>query len=258
VTAITCDESHRRPTLRVLAALAVLLGLCAATVLAGASPDPASAARASLIGKTKKTPRPDCPLVEKGNEITRACQAVGRVTGFQAKAGKGKSPSTIPRDGTLVGWSVDLSRPKPSEQRFFEKTYKADQFGSKPTARIAVLRRTKKNSFKLQGQGATVELTEHLGTKQVFTLGTPIRVKKGDVLALTVPTWIPNFATLLPSSNTWRASRSADRCDVNNKTAEGKANLRKSKPQTKTGSTRPYGCLYQQARLLYWGYYVPG
>ena len=33
--------------------------------------------------------------------------------------------------------------------------------------------------------------------------------------------------------------------------------LAASKAQQKVGSTRPYGCTYSAARLLYWAYFVP-
>ena len=253
---LTCSDDARRRALGLSAALAVLLALCAAAALAGV--DPATAARAKLIGKTKQTPRPDCPFKRKGDRVIRDCQAVGNMTGFQASASGTRKLFNVPQDGRLVGWSVDLSTPKDSEQRFFEKTYEDKQLGDKATARIAVLRKKKGKKHKLVGQGPVTELQEHFGTKPIFTLGKPLRVKKGDTIALTIPTWLPNFATGLPSNNVWRASRSAKRCDVSTDTAKGKRNLRKSKPQTAEGSTRAYGCAYEDARLLYWGYYTAG
>src|SRR5665809_62915 len=77
VTALTIDRRHGRRAL-LLAAGAALLALCATVVIAGTGADPASAARAKTIGKTKKTPRPSCPK--------DPCEAVGSVTGFQTHA----------------------------------------------------------------------------------------------------------------------------------------------------------------------------
>jgi len=258
VTMLTCSENARRRALALSAALAVLLALCAGAVLAGAGADPATAARAQLIGKTKKTPHPDCPFQEKGNRVVRDCQAVGNLTGFQANAGGSKSLFKAPRDGKLVAWSVDLSKPKDSEQKFFEKTYKDKKLGGKPAARIAVLRRSQGKKYKLEGQGPVAELSEHFGTKPIFTLAKPLRLKKGDIIALTIPTYVPNFATGLAGNNSWRASRAGNRCDVSTDTAKGRTNLKKSRPQTDEGSTRVYGCAYRDARLLYWGYYTAG
>src|SRR5829696_179602 len=84
VTALTSDERHRRRA-ALVAAVLTLLGLCAAVILSTA-PESASAARAKLLGKTKGSPRSQCP------KPPRNCQAVGRLTGFQVRATKSKNP----------------------------------------------------------------------------------------------------------------------------------------------------------------------
>jgi hypothetical protein len=250
--AITCDENHPRRTLRFLAALAVLLGLCAATVFAGATADPASAARAKLLGKTKQTPKAQCPKPEIN------CQAVGRLTGYQVRATGSKNPFVVRQPGTLVGWSVDLtSRPKPAQRRAFGKLYKQKPFGTAPTARISILKKKGGNKFNLKSQSPVVDLTDSIGERPVFTLGTPLRVSKGDIVAITLPTWTSAFAIDVPAKeNVWRASRGSDTCEVG-RSGKPLQNLKRSKPQEKVGSSRSYGCIYRGARLLYWGYYVP-
>jgi hypothetical protein len=253
VARITSDESHGRRTLRVCAAVVVLLGLCAAVALAGARPDPASAARAKTIGKTKGTPKSQCP------KPPRNCQAVGRLTGFQLRATGARNLFAVPRAGQLVGWSVDLTqKPKPSQMRFFGKLYDHKPFGSTPTARIAVLKHKGGKKYKLKSQGAVVDLTDFIGERPIITLGSPLPVKKGDIVALTLPTWTSSFAVgAPPGQNSWRASRAGNACEIGTEGRQRK-NLRKSKPQEEEGSTRSYGCVYRGARLLYWGYYVPG
>ena len=265
MTAITCDESHRRRTAAGPGgSRRRCWALCAATVLAGASPDPASAATASLIGKTKKTPRPDCPTASKRATRSPApARRSGRVTGLPgSSAARARSPSDDParRQRSSRGAST-CRRPKPSSAEFFGKFYKADQFGTKPTARIAVLQRTKKgNSYKLKGQGPAVELTEHLGTKPMFTLGRSDPGEEGRR---------PRAHGSRPGSRTsppcCRRARTLAREPVRRSMRRQQRGPRGKDESAEEqaadedrASTRPYGCRYQQARLLYWGYYVRG
>jgi hypothetical protein len=243
VPGITCNHRDRHRTLRILVAGAVLLALCAATVLAGAGADPANAARAKVIGKTKNTPQPSCPR--------SPCEAIGGVTGFQVSASNAKNPFKVRRNGRLVAWSVDLSRPKPSQRRFFGKFYRSEGFGTAPSARIAVIEPKGKRRYKLKRHGPAVGLNEHLGETPIFTLANPLSIKKGEILALTVPSWISDFAVGQSRRNAWRASRRKNQC-------AGNTDIKNSRPHEKVGSNRVYGCTYRTARLLYWGYYTTG
>jgi hypothetical protein len=243
----------RRRALVPWAALAVLLGACALALLAGGA-DPATAARAKTLGETKKTPRPSCP-----GKRGAACEAVGSVSGFQTKAGGERNPFKVPRNGRLVAWSVDISRPKPAEQRFFGKLYRNESFGTDPSARVSILEPKGKKKYKLKRHTPASDLGEYLGQEPIFTLRNPLSIKKGDVLALTLPTWLSDFAVeLRPSKNAWRASRGGNACDIGTDTKKQRKNLRKSKPHEQVGTTRSWGCVYRGARLLYWGFYTTG
>jgi hypothetical protein len=241
VTANTYNDRNR--TLRVLAAGAVLLGLCVATLLAGPGTDRADAARAKTLGKTKRTPKPSCPK--------SPCEAIGSVTGFQASANGARNPFKVRQNGRLVAWSADLSRPKPSQRRFFGKFYRSESFGTAPSARISVIDPKGNDRYKLKRHSPAVGLNEHLGEKPIFTLTDPLRIKKGDILALTVPSWIPDFAVGQSARNAWRASRPNNKCS-------GDRDIKASRPHEKLDSTRVYGCTYRTARLLYWGFYTTG
>ncbi len=261
-----CNESHGRRAVRVVTALGVLLALCAAAVVAAAGSENARAARASTLGKTKNTPAPQCPG-GKGNAAAN-CQAVGRLTAFQTKADGKKDPFVVPKSGHLVGWSIDLTgKPTKAENDVFGSLYKHKPFGEAQSARIAVLSQRKGTDYKLRSQGPATKLTDYVGEKPLFTLNDPLKVDKGDVVAITLPTWTGAFTIcrkaskrktaqcplLGGKSNSWRASRSKKRCRVG---TSGKQlqNLKKSKPHEKEGSTKSYGCAYDGARLLYWGY----
>jgi hypothetical protein len=156
-------------------------------------------------------------------------------------------------DGFLVGWAIDLSRPKDSETNFFGDFYQSDAFGMTPTARIAVIKRKDERNYKLKAQSPVVGLNSVLGTKQTFTLTDPLKIRKGEFLALTIPTWAPSFAVgLSQQANLWRSSRVDGQCG-----ATDPNQIKNGKPQQKVGSTRSYGCDYKGARLMYWGFYTP-
>ena len=73
-----------------------------------------------------------------------------------------------------------------------------------------------------------------------FPLGRSLNVKKGYVIALTVPTWAPALTPLLTDHSSWRASRAKGKCnDTSTQTAQ---------PALK--QVAQYRCLYK-ARLTY-------
>jgi hypothetical protein len=201
---------------------------------AGSAPPPTV-----LLGKTTSTPSPACPGTAR-----QECQAIGRVTGFQALAGNESQPFVAPFDGAVVAWSVTLSRPNRKERSFFD-----DLFGSPPKARIAVLRRIKGKrppAFMMVRQSPVQVLTPYLGHTVVFALVHPLVVLKGQVVALTIPTWAPALAIDLNGArNTWRGSRKAGTCSSSDKDIES------SNPQQRVRSKRQYGCYFSTSRLLY-------
>lgn len=231
-----------RPRALAPLALAATLALLVVCVLA-ASAGSAWAVPAKTLGNTARTPAPACP----GDP----CEAVGSVTGFQVVADGVRAPFKAREDGWVVAFAIDLSDPKPSQTDFFSDFYQSTAFGLVPTARIAVIKRRDERNYKLKGQSSVIALNSVLGTRQTFTLTDPLRMRKGEFVALTIPTWAPSFAVNLNrGTNVWRSSRLEGKCD-------GTDNIKAGKPQQKVGSERSYGCDYQAARLLYWAYYTP-
>lgn len=233
-----------RPVRSARPALIAALGLIALCAFVSATN--AWAAPAKTLGNTSRTPAPSCP----GSD-TNPCEAVGSVTGYQLVADGVRAPFKAREDGTLVAWGLDLSLPRRSEVNFFGGFYESGAFGTTPTARLAVIRRRDGRDYKLKAQSAVVALSSLFGGRETFTLANPLRMKKGDFVALTIPTWAPAFARgLNTGTNLWRASRLDDKCD-------GDENIKGGKPQQRVDSVRPYECDYEGARLLYWAYYTP-
>jgi hypothetical protein len=236
--ASTGTNSRRLPVIAAALLFALVCGFALASNLTEAG-----AARAKILGKTPNTPKPSCP----GN-----CQVQARVTGFQKSVDGKRGIFKVKTTGHLVAWSVDLSKPNEEERNFFEDNLSSPDFGSRPTARLSVLKKSDKKTYKLTKQSPVVELNPYMGETPIFTLNDPIRVRPKEVVALTAPTWITNFAHQRVSrDNAWVASRGSKKC-------EGEENLlEKSKPHQKVDTVRKYGCVYRRARLLYWAYFVP-
>jgi hypothetical protein len=232
---------------RRLAVLAAFASLFAGAAIAGLGVEGAEGKKALVLGKSRSSPQPSCP---------DDCLAVGSVSSFQIRAGKRKDgkrnrdPFKLPVDAWIVAWSVDLSNPKKSQRQFFGETFRNKRYGRHASARISVLRKTgKKNVYQLSKKSPGVDLAGHYGQRPIFTLDQPIKAKKGRIVALTTPTWIPALAIDLPKKeNQWRGSRDSGEC--------GAGAATDARPQEKLGSKREYGCKFTTTRPLYWVYYV--
>ena len=122
------------------------------------------------------------------------------MTGLQGRAAGGpKNPYYIRRDGYIVAFTVRLAEPNAEQVDFFN-----DNFGSPAQVRLSVLRRgdTRRTrlNYRLHGQSEVFELDDYFGSSPTFVLPEPLRVKKGNWIAITVPTWAPMFATELARS----------------------------------------------------------
>ncbi|HWW67266.1 MAG TPA: hypothetical protein VNY83_04725 [Solirubrobacterales bacterium] len=215
-------------------AIATLAAGCLAALIAlAASAGAATTTHTTVVlGQTATTPNPSCPGLP--------CQAVGSVTGFQLSNGQTSLPFNVKTEGKITAWTLTLAQPT-SKQRFFFNGF----FGTPPEARLAILRRvpgTNPPRYSLRSQGAIKILSPYLGQKVEF--GASLKVSKGDIVGLTVPTWAPAFSQGLPSSNAWRASRTPGKCT-------NSTDVRQGQPQVKINSRATYGCRYSTARLLY-------
>jgi hypothetical protein len=178
---------------------------------------------------TQVTP-PSCP--------SSPCLAVSRTTGFQVKVGELHNPVSAPREGSIVAWTVTLGKPTAAQIKFFDGAE-----GGEASAGIAILRAQRKPNltYKLIAQSPLVKLEPYFGKTAEFPLASTIPVKKGDIVALTVPTWAPALALNFPNTTSWRASRPKAQC-----TSTSSQTI-----QTTVGSAVQYYCLYRTARLTY-------
>jgi hypothetical protein len=214
-------------SLRRKATLPLLAGLGLAIVLPSGSL--ATLAEVGVIPATTPPTTPSCPATP--------CLALTRTTGFQVKVGSSRNLVSAPREGTVVAWTVTLGKPNAIQVKFFNTNE-----GGTASAAIAVLRPQRKPnlSYKLIAQSPVVQLEKYFGKTAQFPLASTIQVKKGDAIALAVPTWAPVLALGFTNETSWRASRPRSSC----------ASTSTQSVQS-VGATVQYYCLYRQARLTY-------
>ena len=229
-----------------IAAACLLAGLVAVTAPGDADSAPV---RVVVLGQTPETPPASCPgKIVNGQELT-PCRVEGHVTGFQAIADGIPRPYEAPFEGKIVAWSITLAKPSTVETKTTtdEVAFFDDFLGTPSQARIGVLRPvedSKPPKYTLVRQSPIEILNPYFGSTPVFALDHPLTVLKGQVVALTIPTWAPMFAFNVSADNTWRGSRLPEHC-INREDIQG------GHPQQGVGKTKTYGCYYSNARLLY-------
>ncbi len=208
-----------------------LISLVAAAALTLALPgfSLATLTEVGVIPATTPPTTPSCPA--------SPCLALTRTTGFQVKVATMRSLVTVPREGSIVAWTVSLGKPNASQVKFFNSNE-----GGAASAALAILRpqRRPNLSYKLIAQSPTVQLEKYFGKTAQFPLASSIVAKKGDIIALSVPTWAPVLALGFNNETSWRASRPRSSCSSTS-----------IQSVQSVGATVQYFCLYRQARLTY-------
>ena len=239
-----------KTTARRVWALIAAVGLFAALV-AIAAPRAADSAplRVVILGQTSETPPASCPGKIVNNVEITPCRVEGHVSGFQSIADGVPRPYEAPFEGKIVAWSITLANPSTEETKTTtdEVGFFNDFLGAPSQARIGILRPiedTKPPKYKLVRQSPLETLNPYFGSTPVFALDHPLTVLKGQIVALTIPTWAPMFAFNVSADNTWRGSRLPEQCS-------SRADIQGGNPQQGVGKIKTYGCYYSNARLLY-------
>lgn len=207
------------------------------------APSAASATQIE-IGRTVEKSTPTCPGPPD------KCQAVSRTTGFQTQVNKVKDPFVVPREGRIVSLTLQLGNPNKAQLDFFSQ-----KISPKAQARLAIIKPYRKVAnkyrFVLNAQSEVFELNKFFGKTVEFPLRTSLFVRKGYIVALTVPTWAPVLAVgptadaaTFTRDYSWRASRGKP-C------APAAGELPTQSAQQTPGSFTQYFCEYRTARLTY-------
>lgn len=211
-----------------------LLGVAAALCVLGLAATTASA-RIIEVGASEVTAPPSCPDPNR-------CFVVTRTTALQVNTAGRTYPTTVSAEGRIVAFTLQLGELTERQMRFFNRTY-----GGTPRVQITVLSQTErqksKRLFTASAQSEVVRITPWLGRTVQFPLETSLPVRRGDFIALTVPTWAPVLAVDLGRDSSWRASRTG-RCGE-------PSMLTQQTAQMVIGNEAQYKCLYQTAKLTY-------
>src|ERR687893_817277 len=205
----------------------VLLSSAGLAAIAALGLPAASSAKIAELGLLADGVRGACP---------DNCQAVSRTTGYQAKVGPERAFYQAPADGRIVAWTIALGKPGPKQTAFF-----TERLGGASQAAIVVLAAEKKLVRRVVAKAPLQTLTDYFGQTVQFPLAQTLRIKKGQYVGLTVPSWAPALQIGLGADTSWRASREKDTCgDTSSQSA-----LVGSRAST------PFACLFKTARLTY-------
>ena len=227
-----------------------LIWMAPAALLAAALSVPTAASAAVIqVGQTK-TPltAPACP---KGTSTSSCKIVLERTTAIQTKSDGVARPTVVKQDGWIVAFTVGLSRLSSNAKTVHSLLHGLDTaYGGTPQLILTVLKPGAKGTYTVQAQSGSYHLipflgrllTEPLSLPPKFSAFTALPVKKGDVLALTVPTWAPILTYNLSAGQYSYAQSRSQNCDsaATSQTA-----------QTSVGSSTKYGCAYTGTRVEY-------
>jgi hypothetical protein len=205
------------------------LTLALAAVIAALA---APAARATIIeiGTLPNPAAPSCP--------GKSCRVLTRTTGYQTQAGNRMTPVTVPQPGRVVGFTVTFGDPTRKEIHYFNQNY-----GGTSRLGLSVLAPDRRRALvrRVIARSGLLRVQPFFGGTTQFVLGHTLRVRKGQIVAITTPTWAPILAFPLSSRNAWRASRARGHCD-DYKTLSTLYSI---------GAQASFACRYTTARLTY-------
>ena len=204
------------------AAVAVLAAAALALVCAA----PASA-RIIEIGQTPAADRADLP----GQPVP------GRLA-HDRLPGQGRRRSAgsyiVPADGKIVAWTITLGTPDKRQIKFFNEQLRRRAVGRPDGAPP----RHERCSTASIGRSADPEARSRTSGRRCSSRSAArSTVKKGYVVALTVPTWAPALALGWATTRSWRASRAEGRLR-RARDADGAVDARATLAQ--------YRCLYRR------------
>lgn len=211
---------------------------------------PAGASAAELqIGVTSSPViSPTCPANAQG----KSCEILlPQVTAYETLRDGVASPDLVKKSGVIASFTVGLAGTNVITPSILAA--EDQRYGGPPEAQLTALRPTgtpANPSFRVAAESAVVKLRPELGKVAEFPLVTPLPVVRGEILALTVPTWAPVLSFELDATKfayaqskaKVNAGKGLTTCDTT-----GGANL----AQIVVGELSSYGCTYPGTRVEY-------
>jgi hypothetical protein len=229
----------KRFSLLTAALIPIALGLVSAS---------ASAKIVELGATSTPVAKPACPP----NTPPVSCLIVlARTTALQSTSDGVVNPTTVKKAGWIVSFTVGLSQLSTSAKTEKGFLHQLDvRFGGTPQVAITVLKPGPNHTFTVAGQTPLFHVLPYLGQLLTmplslppnFTQFSPLPVKPGEMIGLTVPTWAPVLSYNLTANKfAYRQSRKANCTHVaGSETA-----------QMSIGASTQYLCNYGGTRVEY-------
>jgi hypothetical protein len=182
------------------------LALAAALLIVGVVPGLASAQEIQVGSTTTALSAPTCPQEATVAETESDCAIVlTKTTAYETLSDGVSSPTLITTPGLIDAFSLGISGLVIQGATLSsELTTLNDSWGGPPSAQLTVLRPVASNGgvrWAVAAQSPVMPLQGYLGGVVEFPLSTGIPVVRGEVLAITVPTWAPILTFGLSTSN---------------------------------------------------------
>ena len=234
--------------------------MAAACVAAVSLPAVASAADVQVGVTTSPLVSPTCPANAQGANCTIL---LTQVTAYETLRDGVSNPDTVKQAGVISSFTLGLAGTDLITPAIIAA--KDAQYGGPPEAQLTALVPTgtpTNPSFRVAAQTAVVKLRSELGKVAEFPLLTPLPVVRGEILALTVPTWAPVLSIEQDKTKfSYAQSRTQTMVTVKVKTSTGAiVNKRESScftagtinfAQIVVGELSGYSCAYPGNRIEY-------
>ncbi len=186
-----CNESRNSHTRVVFnGRMKRVVLILAATAMAALMLPALASARDIQLGVTSSPlVAPTCPADAQGN----SCKIVlTQVTAYEKRRDGVVNPTLVRQSGELVSFSLGLAGTNTVTAK--DMAYLNKQYGGQPEAQLTVLQPTgtaKLPSFRVAAQSPLFKLRPSFGQVAEFPLTAPLPVVRGEIVALTIPTWAP-------------------------------------------------------------------
>jgi hypothetical protein len=218
-----------------------LLAFAAVVGLAALVPAAASAKTVEIGATSTPLQAPTCPSSVPKSQCTII---LTETTALETASDGVFYPTTVKTAGRIVGYTLGLAKLAKSDITTLDGLY-----GGQPYVELTVLRKAagakgKQRFFTVVAESKPNFIQPWFGQVTQWPLTQTLPVQKGDVVALTVPTWAPVLAINLPAQQfQYRASR-ATGCALQSTFSTQTAQLT-------IGDTKQYLCFYTATRVEY-------
>jgi hypothetical protein len=225
-----------------------LVAVAAAPALAAGLPASA-AAQIVELGDQTRTPlvAPTCPA---GVTPANCTIVLTRVTALSTLTDGTHLPTMVTKAGRIVAFSVGLSSLSSKKRvRRRDINYLDASYGGVAQVQMTILKEVqpkhnktrKKHDLVVVAESPVFHVVRYLGSVVEFPLAKSIKVKPGDLVALSTPTWAPALSIDMSGQFHYRQSR--------NRHCGRAGSVQKS--QSTVGARTTYDCTYTGTRPEY-------